>query len=31
MITARISGGSAAPPEPGQIHDVLAAWHAAAA
>jgi hypothetical protein len=31
MITARISGGSAAQPEPGQIQAVLAAWHAAAA
>ena len=31
MITARISGGSAAHPEPGQITAVLAAWHAAAA
>jgi transposase len=31
MICARISGGSAAHPEPGQITAVLAAWHAAAA
>jgi hypothetical protein len=31
MITARISGGSAAHPEPEQIQAVLAAWHAAAA
>jgi SRSO17 transposase len=31
MITARISGGSAAQPAPGQIQAVLAAWHAAAA
>jgi len=31
MITARISGGSAAHPEPAQIRAVLAAWHAAAA
>ena len=31
MICARISGGSAAHPEPGQIQAVLAAWHAAAA
>jgi hypothetical protein len=31
LITARISGGSAAHPEPGQIQAVLAAWHAAAA
>jgi hypothetical protein len=31
MIAARISGGSAAHPEPGQITAVLAAWHAAAA
>jgi len=31
MICARISGGSAANPEPGQITAVLAAWHAAAA
>jgi len=31
LITARISGGSAAHPEPGQIRAVLAAWHAAAA
>jgi hypothetical protein len=30
MITARISGGSAAQPAPGQIQAVLAAWHAAA-
>jgi hypothetical protein len=31
MICARISGGSAAHPEPEQITAVLAAWHAAAA
>jgi len=31
LITARISGGSPAHPEPGQIQAVLAAWHAAAA
>jgi len=31
LICARISGGSAAHPEPGQITAVLAAWHAAAA
>jgi DDE superfamily endonuclease len=31
LIAARISGGSAAHPEPGQIQAVLAAWHAAAA
>jgi hypothetical protein len=31
MIAARISGGSAAHPEPAQIRAVLAAWHAAAA
>lgn len=31
MITARISGGSPAHPEPEQITAVLAAWHAAAA
>jgi len=31
MITARISGGSPAHPEPRQIQAVLAAWHAAAA
>jgi hypothetical protein len=31
MITARISGGSAAPPTPSQTQAVLAAWHAAAA
>jgi hypothetical protein len=31
MICARISGGSPARPEPGQITAVLAAWHAAAA
>jgi transposase len=31
MICARISGGSAAHPEPEQIKAVLAAWHAAAA
>ena len=31
MITARISAGSPARPTPGQIKDVLAAWHAAAA
>lgn len=31
MITARISGGSAADPRPAQIQAVLAAWHAAAA
>jgi hypothetical protein len=31
MITARISGRSAAQPEPAQIRAVLAAWHAAAA
>jgi hypothetical protein len=31
LICARISGGSAAHPEPGQIQAVLAAWHAAAA
>jgi DDE superfamily endonuclease len=31
MICARISGGSPAHPEPGQITAVLAAWHAAAA
>jgi hypothetical protein len=31
MIAARISGGSAAHPEPEQITAVLAAWHAAAA
>ena len=31
LICARISGGSAAQPEPAQIHAVLAAWHAAAA
>jgi hypothetical protein len=31
MITARISGSSAAQPEPAQIRAVLAAWHAAAA
>ncbi len=31
LITARISGGSAAHPEPGQVTAVLAAWHAAAA
>jgi len=30
MICARISGGSAAHPEPEQITAVLAAWHAAA-
>jgi hypothetical protein len=31
MICARISGGSPAHPQPGQIQAVLAAWHAAAA
>ena len=31
LICARISGGSAAHPEPEQITAVLAAWHAAAA
>src|SRR5690348_559004 len=31
LICARISGGSAAHPGPGQITAVLAAWHAAAA
>jgi hypothetical protein len=31
LIAARISGGSPAHPEPGQIQAVLAAWHAAAA
>jgi hypothetical protein len=31
MICARISGSSAAHPEPAQIQAVLAAWHAAAA
>jgi hypothetical protein len=31
LITARISGGSAAHPGPEQIRAVLAAWHAAAA
>jgi hypothetical protein len=31
LITARISGGSAAHPGPEQITAVLAAWHAAAA
>jgi hypothetical protein len=31
LITARISGGSAAPPTPTQTQAVLAAWHAAAA
>ena len=31
LICARISGGSPAHPEPGQITAVLAAWHAAAA
>ena len=31
LICARISGGSAAQPEPEQIKAVLAAWHAAAA
>jgi transposase len=31
LITARISGGSPAHPEPEQITAVLAAWHAAAA
>ena len=31
MITARISGGSAAQPTPQQTQAVLAAWHAAAA
>ncbi len=31
MITAAISGGSPAHPEPAQIQAVLAAWHAAAA
>ena len=31
LIAARISGGSAADPEPAQIRAVLAAWHAAAA
>jgi hypothetical protein len=31
LITARISGGSPAPPTPAQTHAVLAAWHAAAA
>jgi hypothetical protein len=31
MITARISGGSAAQPRPEQIRAVLAAWHTAAA
>ena len=31
LICARISGGSPAHPEPGQIQAVLAAWHAAAA
>lgn len=31
LICARISGGSATPPEPEQITAVLAAWHAAAA
>ncbi len=31
LITAAISGGSAADPEPEQITAVLAAWHAAAA
>jgi len=31
LIAVRISGGSPAHPEPGQIQAVLAAWHAAAA
>jgi hypothetical protein len=31
LITARISGGSAAGPTPAQTTAVLAAWHAAAA
>ena len=31
IITTRISGSSAAQPEPAQIRAVLAAWHAAAA
>jgi transposase len=31
LICARLSGGSPAHPEPGQITAVLAAWHAAAA
>jgi len=31
LITARISAGSQAEPTPQQIHDVLTAWHAAAA
>ena len=31
LIAARISGGSAAHPEPAQMTAVLAAWHAVAA